>query len=157
MTSIAASAGQVVFIPKDSNSYFYESFPCIKAYSSGYSGIQFSVQGPAGGSLALELQTGASCEAEGWKSSYNIVSGLTGSRQTVTVPLIGFDNEPNYDAVKGLVWAVFSQTGTQWSIGNITLLCGGTPVGPTQPSQPTAPVLPSTSMRRVSSTASGKG
>ncbi|KAK5658225.1 hypothetical protein OQA88_2200 [Cercophora sp. LCS_1] len=147
MTSIAASAGQVVFVPKDGNSYFYESFPCVKASSSGYSAIQFSVQGPAGSSLALELQTAANCnpETEGWKSSYNIVSGLTGSRQTVTVPLIGFDNEPNYDAVVGLVWAVFSQTGTQWSIGNITLVCGGTPAGPTQP---TGPILPTTTAQQ---------
>ncbi|KAK0645489.1 hypothetical protein B0T16DRAFT_329594 [Cercophora newfieldiana] len=124
MSSIAASAGQVVFTPKD-NSYFYESFPCIPASSSGYTGIQFSVQGPAGGSLALELQTTTSCAQEGgaYKSSYNIVGDLTGRRQTVTLPLIGFDNEPNYDAVVGLVWAVFSQKGVQWSIGNITLLC----------------------------------
>ena len=144
MTSIAASAGQVVFIPKDGNSYFYESFPCVPASSSGYTGIQFSVQGPAGGSLALELQTAANCnpETEGWKSSYNIVGDLTGRRQTVTVPLIGFDNEPNYDAVVGLVWAVFSQTGTQWSIGNITLVCEPSAGQP----QPTVgPVTPITS------------
>jgi len=153
MTSIAASAGQVVFTPKaDGNSYFYESFPCIPASSSGYSGIQFSLQGPAGGSLALELQTAANCNPETttWKSSYNIVSDLTGSRQTITLPLLGFDNDPNYDAVVGLVWAVFSKTNTQWSIGNITLVCGGTTGGqptiaPTNPTNPT----PSMSMSGV--------
>ncbi|KAK4449977.1 hypothetical protein QBC34DRAFT_79620 [Podospora aff. communis PSN243] len=148
MTSIAASAGRVVFVPKDGNSYFYESFPCIPAYSSGYTGIQFSVQGPAGGSLALELQTSASCaqETKEWKSSYNIVSDLTGRLQTVTVPLIGFDNDPNYDAVVGMVWAVFSQKGVQWSIGNITLVCGGTA------GQPTVAPGPSTTARPTATT-----
>jgi hypothetical protein len=145
MTSIAASAGRVVFVPKDGNSYFYESFPCIEAYSSGYSAVQFSVQGPAGGSVALELQTSSSCaqETNQWKSSYNIVSDLTGRLQTVTVPLIGFDNEPNYDAVVGMVWAVFSQKGVQWSIGNITLVCGGTA------GQPTVAPGPSTSTSKL--------
>lgn len=144
MSSIAASAGQVVFVPRDGNSYFYESFPCTQAQSSGYTGIQFTVQGPASGTFALELQTAPNCnqDTNTWKSSYNIVSGLTGRRQIVTLPLEGFDNEPNYDAIVGLVWAVFSQTGTQWSVGNITLVCGGTPGG-----QPTVgPGQPSTSM-----------
>ena len=141
MSSIAASAGQVVFVPKDATSYFYESFPCIPAQSSGYSGLQFSVQGPQGSSFALELQTAASCDAaDNWKSSYNIVDSLTGSRQTVTVPLIGFDNEPNYDAVTGLVWSVFSKTNAQWTVGNITLICDGTG------SQPVTTARPTTSM-----------
>ena len=135
MTSIAASVGQVIFTPRDGDSYFYESFPCIEAQSSGYGGIRFSLQGPAGGSLALELQSSSSCnDSSTWKSSYNIVSDLTGQRQIVTMPLLGFDNDPNYDAVVGLVWTVFSSYNTQWSIGNITLVCGsvagGTPSGP---------------------------
>jgi hypothetical protein len=126
MTAIAGSAGQVVFIPKDGNSYFYESFDCQQAVTNGYGGIQFTVQGPAGGSFALELQTVDSCSNNNgnYKSSYNIISDLTGQRQTVTLPLEGFDNDPNYDAIVGLVWSVFSQNGVQWSIGNITLLCG---------------------------------
>lgn len=126
MTSIAASAGQVVFIPKDGSSYFYESFECQPAVTNGYGGIQFTVQGPAGASFALELQTAANCSVTDgtYKSSYNVVTDLTGERQTVTLPLLGFDNEPNYDAIVGLVWAVFSKTGVQWSIGNIELICG---------------------------------
>ncbi|KAK1752051.1 hypothetical protein QBC47DRAFT_64161 [Echria macrotheca] len=127
MTSIAASAGQVVFVPKaDGSSYFYESFPCVTAQTSGYGGLQFTIQGPAGASVSLELQTATNCNPDttGMKSSYNIITDLTGRRQTVTMPLVGFDNDPNYDAIVGLAWSVFSQANTQWTIGNITLLCG---------------------------------
>jgi peptidoglycan/xylan/chitin deacetylase (PgdA/CDA1 family) len=126
MTAIAASAGQVVFIPKDDGSYFYESFECQQAVTNGYGGIQFTVQGPAGGSFALDLQSTGSCSdsSGNYNSSYNIVNNLNGQLQTITLPLEGFDNEPNYDAIVGFVWESFSQTGVQWSVGNITLVCG---------------------------------
>jgi hypothetical protein len=126
MTSIAAAAGQVIFVPKDENSYFYESFDCQPAVTNGYGGIQFTVQGPANASFAIELQTTDSCTngSGSHNHSYNIVSDLTGQLQTITLPLLGFDNEPNYDAIVGLAWAGFSQTGVQWSVGNIALVCG---------------------------------
>lgn len=156
MVSIAASAGQVVFIPRDRASYFYESFECQRVVTNGYGGLQFTVQGPAGASFAIELQTKSSCDSadEGYKSNYNVVENLTGNRQTITLPLSGFDNEPNYDAVVGLVWTVFSQFNVQWSIGNIQWVCGS--VG--QPSQgpvssvPTrSTLLPSSTNTRVTS------
>ena len=124
MSSIAASAGQVLFIPKAQDSYFFESIPCQRAVTDGYGGIRFSLQGPAGGSLAFELQTTSGCDSSEWKSSYTIITDLTGQRQTVTLPLIGFDNEPNYDAIVGLVWSGFTATDFIWTIGNITLVCG---------------------------------
>lgn len=127
MTAIAGSAGRVIFIPKDGGSYFYESFDCQQAVTEGYGGVQFTVEGPAGGSFAFELQTTETCangRTEDYKSSYNIVSDLTGRRQTITLPFLGFDNDPNYDAIVGMVWSVFSENGAQWSIGNITLVCG---------------------------------
>jgi len=92
MTAIAASPGQVVFIPEGDDSYFYESFPCQQAVTEGYNAIEFSVVGPANGSFALELQTTSDCGSneEGvYNSSWNIVSGLTGERQTITLPLEG--------------------------------------------------------------------
>ncbi|KAK0701643.1 hypothetical protein B0T26DRAFT_660290 [Lasiosphaeria miniovina] len=142
MTSIAAAAGEVVFVPKALGSYFYESFPCQQAQTSGYGGLQFTVQGPSNGSFSLELQTVADCNVTtGHNSSYNIVGNLTGQLQTVTLPLLGFDNNPNYDAIVGLVWTVFSSYGTQWTIGNITLVCGALPGG----TPPTATVLPTRS------------
>ncbi|KAK3319243.1 glycoside hydrolase/deacetylase [Apodospora peruviana] len=130
MTSIAASAGQVIFIPKADGSYFYESFPCVQAQTRGYGGLRFTIQGPAGSQVSLELQTTTSCNATDHTSSYNIVTGLTGQLQTLTLPLLGFDNNPNYDAIVGLVWSEFSKTNVQWSIGNITLVCGAV-AGPT--------------------------
>ncbi|EAQ87185.1 hypothetical protein CHGG_03804 [Chaetomium globosum CBS 148.51] len=128
MTAIAAAPGHVDFIPKDDGSYYYESFECIQAITEGYNAIEFTVQGPAGGSFAFELQTTASCSTsqEGsYNSSWNIVTDLTGQRQTVTLPLEGWEDSPNYDGIVGLVWSTFSQTDVVWSVGNVTLLCGG--------------------------------
>ncbi|KAK4158272.1 hypothetical protein C8A00DRAFT_39464 [Chaetomidium leptoderma] len=152
MSAIAASAGRVVFIPKDENSYFYESFECQPAVTNGYGSVEFTVQGPAGGSLAFELQTTGGCSGTSgsYNSSYQVLSDFTGQRQTITLPLEGFDNEPNYDAIVGMVWSGFSQTGVQWSVGNVTLLCAGgsgtapqsTSIAPTR-----STIIPSTTSR----------
>lgn len=126
MTAIAASPGRVVFIPKDDDSYFYESFPCQQAASEGYTAIEFPVLGPEGGSFAFELQTTFNCDQEGsYNSSWTEVADLTGEWQTITLPLEGWDNEPNYDGIVGLVWSTFSENGIEWSVGNVTLVCGG--------------------------------
>ncbi|KAL2169805.1 hypothetical protein VTG60DRAFT_5624 [Thermothelomyces hinnuleus] len=127
MTAIAASPGQVVFIPKDDGSYFYESFPCQQAITEGYNAIQFSVLGPEGGSFAFELQTTSSCDSEEgvYNSSWTEVGDLTGERQTITLPLEGWDDSPNYDGIVGLTWSTFSENGIQWSVGNVSLVCGG--------------------------------
>ncbi|KAK4674831.1 hypothetical protein QC763_124070 [Podospora pseudopauciseta] len=151
MEFIAAGTGQVVFTPKDTTSYFYESFECQPAVTNGYGGLQFTVEGPAGASFALELQTTSSCSANDgtYKSHYTIIENLTGSRQTINVPLVGFDNEPNYDAVVGWVWAVFSQSNVQWSIGNITWICGNVaqPTSPGSTSVPTRSTIVPTATR----------
>lgn len=128
MTAIAAAPGHVDFIPKDDGSYYYESFECIQATTQGYNAVEFTVQGPAGGSFAFELQTTASCSTsqEGsYNSSWNILTDLTGQRQTITLPLEGWEDSPNYDGIVGLVWSTFSQTGVVWSVGNVTLICSG--------------------------------
>ncbi len=127
MTAIAASGGEVVFIPQASNgSYFYESFDCQPAVTDGYGGIQFTAQGPAGSSFAFELQSAESCSNTTGtiKRSYNFVGNLTGQRQTFTFPFAGFEGEVNYDAIIGMAWSTFSKTEVQWSIGNIALVCG---------------------------------
>lgn len=129
MEWIAGAPGQVVFEPRDDGSYFYESFDCIRAVTEGYTAIRFSVEGPAGGWLALELQSTENCDngrGDSYRSSYRLVSDLAGRREVVTVPFEGFDNNPNYDAVVGLVWSGFSEHAVQWAVGNITLVCGGT-------------------------------
>jgi hypothetical protein len=134
MVSIAASAGQVVFVPRNSNSYFYESVPCTAARADNYGGLQFSVQGPAGGQLSVELQTSSDCNnRETWRSHFAIISNLNGRRQLVSLPWSSFDNNPNLDVVTGIVWAGFSSFNQQWSVGNVTLICGIIP-GATGPS-----------------------
>ncbi|KAK3293902.1 uncharacterized protein B0H64DRAFT_175051 [Chaetomium fimeti] len=153
MTAIAAAPGHVDFIPKDDGSYFYESFECIQAITEGYNAIEFSVQGPAGGSFAFELQSTASCDTseEGsYNSSWNIVTDLTGDRQTVTLPLEGWEDSPNYDGIVGLVWSTFSETGIVWSVGNVTLLCGGggeESPSPDPTAPPTSTAIPPTTSR----------
>jgi hypothetical protein len=133
MTAIAASGGEVDFIPQASGtSYFYESFDCQQAVTNGYGGIQFTVQGPAASSFAFELQSAESCSnTTTLKRSYQFVGNLTGQRQTITFPFAGFEGDVNYDAIVGMAWSTFSQNSVQWSIGNIALVCGsvdGTPV-----------------------------
>ncbi|KAK3940124.1 hypothetical protein QBC46DRAFT_449766 [Diplogelasinospora grovesii] len=145
MTSIAASAGQVSFIPKSDTSYFYESFACQQAVTNGYGGLRFTIQGPTGASVGLELQSTANCNTTGnYTSSYNVISGLTGQRQTITLPLTGFDNNPNYDAIIGLVWSEWSAPGSTWLLGNITFVCG-TVTPPATTTVPTTTVQPTTS------------
>ncbi|KAF2181017.1 carbohydrate esterase family 4 protein [Zopfia rhizophila CBS 207.26] len=123
MTSISASGGTLSFTPK-SGSYFYETFECQAASSKGYNSVQFSVKGPAGGSITLEIQSKSSCSASSYNSHYFVVSGLTGNTQTVTIPLSSFSGA-NANAVTAFVWSTFSSTTATWQLSNIQFGCGG--------------------------------
>ena len=125
MVSIAASNGAINFTPRGSSSYFYESIKCQQALSNGYGGLQFNVIGPVGGSVALELQTVASCSSSttNYTSSYNVITDLTGRSQTIQLPWDGFDNAPNADSIIGFSWAEFTGNGA-WTVANISLICG---------------------------------
>ncbi|KAF2733881.1 glycoside hydrolase/deacetylase [Polyplosphaeria fusca] len=123
MSSISASGGVLSFKPK-AGSYFYESFSCQAASSNSYNSVQFTVQGPAGGSMTIEVQTQDSCSATTYKSTYFTVSGLTGSSQTVTVPFSSFSGA-NANAITAFVWAGFSSTTATWKLSNIQFGCGG--------------------------------
>ncbi|KAF1814576.1 polysaccharide deacetylase [Eremomyces bilateralis CBS 781.70] len=144
MTSISASGGTLTFKPK-SGSYFYETFACQTASTNGHQAISFSIKGPAGGSLALEVQSKTSCSASSYNSAYSFVSGLTGSTQTVTVPLSSFSGA-NANAITAFVWSGFSDTTTNWQLGNIQFVCaaGG--------GQSSDTVIPPTSTKQPSST-----
>ncbi|PSN65776.1 glycosyl hydrolase-like protein [Corynespora cassiicola Philippines] len=122
MTSISASNGVLSFTPK-SDSYFYETFPCQAASTDGYNSIQFSIKGPAGGSAALEIQTKSACSDASYKSQWTTITGLTGSTQTITVPLSTFSGA-NANGVTGFVWSSFSSTSAKWEISNIQFGCG---------------------------------
>ncbi len=79
---------------------------------------------PAGGSVAVEMQTTSNCSVStNWGSSYNVVTDLTGRAQTIQLPFDGFDNNPNADSIVGFSWAEFTGNGA-WTIANISLVCG---------------------------------
>jgi hypothetical protein len=125
ITTSAANGGSVTFIPKTQESYFYESFVCRQATAEGYGAISFTLQGPVGGSVAVELQTQANCSATTHNSSYNVLSGLTGGRQQFTLPLTSFEEGVNPDAVVAVAFSEFIFDGVAaWSIGNIQFVCG---------------------------------
>ncbi|EGS22036.1 hydrolase-like protein [Thermochaetoides thermophila DSM 1495] len=133
MTSLSISNGKVTFKPK-SGSYFYESFDCQAASSNGYTGVQFTIQGPAGGGVAVELQYKSQCDGNrnNYQSAWYWVSGLTGQTQTITIPWSSWSGA-NGNAIVGLVWSGFSSTSSSWSLDDIALACssgggGSTPI-----------------------------
>ena len=109
MTSISAASNKLSFTPKQ-NSYFYTTFDCINAPTQGLGAVKFDIKGPAGSSLTLELQSSSSCASSAYQSSFHTVTGLTGSTQTITVPLSTFSGL-NAGALKAIVWSAFSGTG----------------------------------------------
>ncbi|KAL5392163.1 hypothetical protein DPSP01_000683 [Paraphaeosphaeria sporulosa] len=122
MQSISAASGVLSFTPK-ANAYFYETFTCQAASGNGYNSVQFTIKGPKGGSLNLELQTKTSCSATTYKSAYVAVTGLTGNTQTITLPLSQFSGA-NANAVSSIVWSGFSSN-TAWQLSNVQFGCGG--------------------------------
>ncbi|KAF2748604.1 carbohydrate esterase family 4 protein [Sporormia fimetaria CBS 119925] len=153
MTSISASGGILSFTPKAS-SYFYENIPCQAASSDGYNSLQFTVKGPAGGSITLEIQTKSSCSASTYTSHWYGVTGLTGSTQTVTIPLSSFAGA-NANAITAFVWSGFSGT-AGWQMSNVQLGCGSTSPSSTSV-RPSSTVVPTSTRTTLitSSTPSG--
>ncbi|CAK7198154.1 hypothetical protein SEUCBS139899_000812 [Sporothrix eucalyptigena] len=125
MTSITASGGILQFTPKDANSYFYETFPCMQAKSQGYGGLQFTLTYPAGTDFTLELQTKAAsaggCSAANYTSEWFDIAGLTGTQQVVTLDL-GVYEQSNLDAISGLVFASFSKVGA-YTLSDLKFVC----------------------------------
>lgn len=156
MSTISSAGGVLSFTPT-SSSYFYETFSCQAATSNGYNSIQFTVKGPAGGSLALEIQTKASCSATTYTSYYYAVSGLTGNTQTVTVPLSSFAGA-NGNAVTAFVWSGFTTSTTPWQLSNVQFGCsatGGSSSTSSSTAVPTSTRTSSTVITSASPTATG--
>ncbi|KAK8189213.1 hydrolase-like protein [Phyllosticta capitalensis] len=129
MPNIAVKDKKLTFAPA-ANSFFYETFTCQAASNNGYSGVSFTLKGPAGGSLALELQYLTSCTSTAaYKSSYYTVSGLTGDTQVVTVPWSAFSGA-NPNAITAFTWSAFSATGVFWEVSQIQLACSGSGSAP---------------------------
>jgi hypothetical protein len=121
MVLSSAASGALVFTPK-TNSYFYETMTCQAANTNVYDSISFSIKGPAGGSVSLEIQTTASCSQTAYTSKYHTVTGLTGAVQTVTIPLKSFTGA-NLNAITGFVWYGFSKLNVAWQVDDIQFVC----------------------------------
>ena len=87
MTSITGDQGSVVFTPANEDSYLYENIGCQAAKTNGLNALSFYVLGPAGGEINVEIQTSASCSESNYTSFYYTITNLTGSDQTVVIPL----------------------------------------------------------------------
>ncbi|KAH7012453.1 glycosyl hydrolase [Microdochium trichocladiopsis] len=140
MTSISASANTLSFTP-NANSYFYETIPCQAASTNKYTALQFSVTAPKDATFLVELQSKAACSDATHKSVWFTVTGMTGSKQTVTIPFSSFPGA-SLNGITGFVWSTFSKTGSQYQLSNVNLVCSGggsTPTTLTSATQPPAP------------------
>jgi hypothetical protein len=133
MNSTSVAGGTLTFTPNTTDtSYLYEQFPCEAATTQGYDTLSFSIKGPEAASVSLELQTQTDCNSNTttYTSYYFTVNGLTGSLETVTVPLSSWQGA-NLDAIVSLVFYGFSEgmTGTDnvWELASISLTCSTAP------------------------------
>ncbi|KAB8288454.1 hypothetical protein EYC80_010119 [Monilinia laxa] len=156
-TNIKADvANKKITFTSKANSYFYTTFNCEKATSDQYNAVTFPVKGPAGASFTLELQTMSSCTATSFKSYYTTINGITGSTQTITVPLSSFSGA-NLNAISGLLWESFSLNGA-WEIGQTNLVCANGAGSPSTTSTKGAVVTSSsaTTLRTVTPSVTSK-
>ncbi|CUS09219.1 unnamed protein product, partial [Tuber aestivum] len=157
MTSLTASTAnkKLSFTPKaDGSSYFYTTFSnCVSATADRYNAITFPFKGPAGASFTLELQTASSCSGS-YTSYYHDVTGLTGSTQTITVPLSSFPGA-NLGVIVAWAWSGFSTAGS-WELGQTSFVCPGgsssVPVSSTTSTTSTSSTAPPSSTSSSSST-----
>ncbi|KAI0444284.1 hypothetical protein F4803DRAFT_261377 [Xylaria telfairii] len=138
--------GLLTFVPSQKDlAYLYEQFECVDTATLGYDSVAFSIKGPRAASVSLELQTKDNCSAAEYQSHYYTVDGLSGSLETIVVPLSSWTGA-NINGTVGLVWFGFSAgvTGTddEWQLDNFQLLCAG--IAPPGNPTPTTSVPTST-------------
>ncbi|KAG9523499.1 polysaccharide deacetylase, partial [Aureobasidium melanogenum] len=138
MTSASAGNDKLSVVP-NVDSYFYETFACQTALSNGYNAITFPIKGPASGSFTLEIQTKSACSADAYQSHFYTVSDLTGTTQTITVPLSSFPGA-NLNAITSFVWSGFSSLSTTWEFGKIQFACSSGSGSTSRPSGATSRV-----------------
>ncbi|KAK7956987.1 uncharacterized protein PG986_006209 [Apiospora aurea] len=139
MNATSVDGGVLTFTPSETvESYIYEQFGCTTALSQGYDTISFDIKGPEAASVSLEIQTQPNCDpgTTEYNSTYFTIDGLSGTLETIQVPLSSWP-DANLDGVVGFLWYGFSKglTGTDsvWQLDNVQLLCGGTPAPPPPP------------------------
>ncbi|TGJ86728.1 hypothetical protein E0Z10_g2076, partial [Xylaria hypoxylon] len=150
LNATSIDSGILAFTPSSQSvSYIYEQFTCVDADALGYDSISFTIKGPQAASVSLELQTQADCSATEYKSYYYTIDGLSGSLQTVNIPLSNWANA-TLKGVVGFVWYGFSagRTGLDlvWQLDNFQLLCSGVappgdPPAITEPVPTTTPTV----------------
>lgn len=117
----ADAANKKLTFTTSSASYFYTTFACEAATTDKYTSLTFPVKGPAGAQFTIELQTSSSCATTAYTSYFSTVTALTGSTQTITVPLSSFTGA-NLNAIRGIVFEGFSVAGA-WELGQTSLVC----------------------------------
>ncbi|TQN69753.1 Chitin deacetylase, partial [Colletotrichum shisoi] len=122
MSSIALAGGLLSFTPKpDHSSYFYETLPCYQAATQGYKALSLTVKGPKDASFMVEIQTKQACTDNEYQSQWVIISGLTGSVQTISISLSSFPGA-NLNGITGFVWSTYSQF-SGYEFSNVGFTC----------------------------------
>ncbi|OTA63225.1 carbohydrate esterase family 4 protein [Hypoxylon sp. EC38] len=147
MNATSTDGGILTFTPKDIEvSYIYEQFNCLDSVAHGYDSLSFNIKGPEAASVSIELQTVSDCSSTEYQSYYYTVDGLSGSLQTINIPLNSWAGA-NLDGVVGVLWYGFSAglTGTdnEWQLDNVQFLCTDVPP-PEDPEPTTSPAPPVT-------------
>ncbi|KAK8106159.1 hypothetical protein PG999_009518 [Apiospora kogelbergensis] len=139
MNSTSVDGGLLTFSPSETvESYLYEQFGCTAALDQGYNILSFDIKGPAAASVSLEIQTQPNCDpaTTEYNSTYFTINGLTGTLETIQVPLSSWSGA-NLNGVIGFLWYGFSKglTGSDnvWQLDNVQLLCGGAAPPPPPP------------------------
>ncbi|KAI1452744.1 carbohydrate esterase family 4 protein [Annulohypoxylon moriforme] len=145
MNSTSIDGGILTFTPNNIDvSYIYEQFTCLDGTAQGYDSLSFNIKGPEAASVSIELQTVTDCASEEYQSFYYTLDGLSGSLQTINIPLNSWV-DANLDGIVGVLWYGFSAglTGTdnEWQLDNVQFLCAD--VAP--PEDPEPPVVTTTS------------
>ncbi|KAI8946730.1 hypothetical protein F4801DRAFT_51390 [Xylaria longipes] len=159
--STNTDGGALTFIPSQQDTaYLYEQFECIDTVALGYDSVSFYIKGPEAASVSLELQTKANCSAAEYQSSYYTINGLSGSLETITVPLSSWTNASLAGTV-GFVWYGFSAgvsgTDNEWQLDNFQLVCAavappGDPPATTPSPTPTPTLAPTSSVTTITVT-----
>ncbi len=140
------------FNPTDASGLIYHYF-CVTPQTSGYGSVQYSVTGPGGSSLTLQLQVASSCNANIFQTLNYTVSNLNGSMQNITVPLSSLGSQ----SITRIAWTGFTSN-QQWVMSGIYLTCGA--LGPSSNAPPVSTPAslssPPSSSAKVSSSSSAK-
>ncbi|KAI2472459.1 carbohydrate esterase family 4 protein [Annulohypoxylon bovei var. microspora] len=150
MNATSTDGGILTFTPNNIEvSYIYEQFTCLDSVAQGYDSLSFNIKGPEAASVSIELQTVSNCSATEYQSFYYTLDGLSGSLQTINIPLNSWV-DADLSGVVGVLWYGFSAglTGTdnEWQLDNVQFLCADVapPEDPAPSETTSAPVVTTT-------------